>query len=114
MIAVCYFLALHTRAVIPALLPVASVEDDPLNWPADLKSYIVNPVWITGEVLLLVLNWRLVRKDAGQSKISAAVRLVMGALGLVNYIPALVSKVGVRPALTARDLVDFALRVTAV
>lgn len=73
------------------------------SWP-----FVAYPMYVTGKLLQLYLNWRS-GTYAGMYWGSAVLILIVRALFMMEFVPVLVGSFEARPMMVAHALVDFAL-----
>lgn len=108
--AIYYFLAPHDYHVIAALLPPPSPGDLKNNRFDELAPFILQPIYLTGRALQLLLNRRS-KTYAGSHRITIVLALVQLLTELAKFVPMLVGRFEARGSFSIQDVISSAMIV---
>jgi hypothetical protein len=98
----------HDYHVIAGVLPLPTPDDLKKTRFNELSPFFIRPIYLTGRILQLLLNWRS-RTYAGSHRVAAVLMIACELTHLGGFIPSLVGRFDARPSLTANEVVETTL-----
>ncbi|KAG6826502.1 hypothetical protein H0H92_015575 [Tricholoma furcatifolium] len=105
-----YFLQLQKSAVIPAATMSPESKNPMVQF---LPDYLFDSMDVVGQILGIILNWQS-QSFGGKTRASAILTVILQAMRLAWYVPALVGKFDTRGALYAHDVLMIAIDTVIV